>query len=158
MKPASTALPIALCPAGERGVISATVTLALSMCNWIGNRVSDMSLSLQPRGVWTVLQPSRHLSTGPGLLREASLMHVRAITHASPGTWCLPGAEQLAQCSHIGFQLLDAEYILVLDCVKVLTGSTIPFATLTGAIPVTSHLGRPAIDTGIDSTTFARSW
>lgn len=158
MKPASTALPIALCPVGERGVISATVTLALSMCDCIGNRVSDMSLSLQPRGVWTVLQPIRHLSDRAGLLREASLTHVRAVTHASPWTWCLLGAEQLAQCSHISFQLLDTEYILVLDCVKVLTGSTVPLATLTGAVSVASHLGRPAVDTGIDSTTFARSW
>jgi hypothetical protein len=156
MKPASTALPMAPCPGGERGVTCATITLALSMDDCIGNRVSDMSVSLQPRGIWPF---SATMPAGrSGLFREASLMHARAPTHASLLVCQLSGAELLTKRSHVGFQLLDAQYILVLDRVKVLTRSTISFTPLARAVSVTSHFGRPAIDAGIDGTTFARSW
>ena len=66
--------------------------------------------------------------------------------------------ELLAKCSHLSLQLLNAEYILVLHSVKVLARSTVSVASLARAISIASHLGCSAIDTGIDSTAFARSW
>lgn len=85
-------------------------------------------------------------------------MHVRQHTHTSLRDGQLSGTELLANGSHFSLELLNAEHILVLDCVKVLAGSVVPFAALARAVAVASHLGRPATDTGIDGTTFARSW
>ncbi|KAH8639121.1 FAD-binding domain [Alternaria alternata] len=61
----------------------------------------------------------------------------------------------LANHGHFFLELFDTQHVLILDCVMVLTGCTIPVTSLTGTVSIAADLGRSATDACIDSTAFA---
>jgi hypothetical protein len=67
-------------------------------------------------------------------------------------------AHLMSQLCNFGFELLDTENILISDAIVELARRIVPFATLTRQLSIAPNLGSPAVDTGIDGASFARTF